>query len=65
MEERLKELELRYTEQQAFVQELSEVVYAQQRQIDALNARLAVLAKKLEAEPGLVDAKADEKPPHY
>lgn len=67
LEARVVELELKYTEQQALVQELSDVIYAQQRQLDAMEAKLALLQKRFDAvgEPGLVDAKADEKPPHY
>lgn len=65
LEARVTELEIRYTEQQQLVQELSDVVYAQQKTIDLLSAELALLKKKLEAEPGLVDANLQEKPPHY
>jgi len=65
MEPRIVELEIRFTEQQAMLQQLSDVVYAQQRTIDKLRADLERLAKKLAGEPGLVDAHADEKPPHY
>ena len=64
-DERLTELEIRFTEQQRLLQELSDVVYAQQRTIDLLEAQLQVFRKKLEAEPGLVDAGQQEKPPHY
>ena len=57
MEERITELELRFTEQERLLQELSGVVYAQQ---------VALLEKKLQAEPGLVDPSADkDPPPHY
>ena len=47
--------------------ELSDVVYAQQRQIDSLRTRLAELASQMEARsqvdrPYTID---DEKPPHY
>lgn len=65
LEARMTELEIRYTEQQKLVQDLSDVVYAQQRSIDLLEAQLAVLKSKLEAEPGLVDSTVQEKPPHY
>ena len=65
LEARLMELEIRYTEQQQLVQDLSDVVYAQQKTIDLLLAELGLLKKKLEGEPGLVDAQAQEKPPHY
>lgn len=63
--ERLAELELRFTEQQHQLEELSSVVYAQQRQLDAMLAHVRIMEKKLEAEPGLVEARGDEKPPHY
>ena len=65
MDDRLTELELRYTELQALVQELSDVVYAQQKELDLLRSEIVLLKRRVEAEPGLVDAKADEKPPHY
>lgn len=64
MESRIIELELRFTEQQHLLQELSEVVYAQQRTLDLLTAELRVLRQKV-PEPGIVDAAENEKPPHY
>jgi SlyX protein len=65
MEQRIAELELRFTEQQELVQQLSEVIYAQQKTVDLLTAELRTLRKKLEGEPGVVDAKDNERPPHY
>jgi SlyX protein len=62
---RLNELELKYTEQQALLQELSDLVYQQQQTLDALKAEVRALGKKLQAEPGLVDAQERERPPHY
>lgn len=62
---RLTELELRSMQQADLVQQLSEALYAQQRQLDRLHGRLEQLQKRVEASPGLVDAAADEKPPHY
>ncbi len=64
-QERLTELELRFMEQQATLQALSDVVYAQARALDALSAEVQQLTKKLQAEPGLVDASEKERPPHY
>ncbi|MGZ3459553.1 MAG: SlyX family protein [Archangium sp.] len=64
-ESRIVELELRYMQQHELLQELSEVRYAQQRELDALRAEVEHLKKKLEEEPGLVDARQQEKPPHY
>jgi SlyX protein len=64
-ESRIVELELRYMQQQELLQELSEVLYAQRRELDGLRAEIDLLKKKLEGEPGLVDARQHEKPPHY
>jgi SlyX protein len=65
MEERIAELELRYTEQQRMLQELSDVVYAQTRVVERLELEVAALREKVAAEPGLVDSTLDEVPPHY
>ena len=64
-ESRIVELELRYMQQQELLQELNDVLYAQRRELDALKAEVDLLKKKLEVEPGLVDAQRQEKPPHY
>ncbi|NOK34669.1 SlyX family protein [Corallococcus exercitus] len=64
-DKRLVELEIRYTQQQELLQELSDVLYQQGRVIDALQAELERLKRKLDAEPGLVDARQHERPPHY
>ncbi len=64
-ESRIVELEQRYMQQQELLQELSEVLYAQQREVDVLRAEVEQLKKKLQGEPGLVDARQHEKPPHY
>jgi len=65
MEERIIELELRFTEQQALLGELSDVLYAQGKALQRLEAEVAALREKLAAEPGLVDATVVERPPHY
>ncbi len=64
-ESRIVELELRYMQQQELLQELSDVLYAQQRELETLRAEVEFLKKKLEGEPGLVEARQQEKPPHY
>ena len=64
-ESRIVELELRYMQQQELLQELSEVLYSQGRELEGLRVELALMKKKLEGEPGLVDAQRQEKPPHY
>ena len=66
MEKRIAELELRYTEQQHLVEELSSEVYRQQREIDLLKSELNLLKQKLgEVDPGIVDAGRVDRPPHY
>ena len=66
MKERIVELELRFTEQQRLLQELSDVVYAQGQSIERLEPELAAMGQKLAAmEPGLVDATISERPPHF
>ena len=66
MEERIVELELRFTEQQRLLQELSDVVYAQGQSLERLEHDLAVMGQKVAAmEPGLVDANLVERPPHF
>lgn len=59
------ELELRYMQQSELLQQLSDALYAQQRELGALKAEVELLKRKLEGEPGLVDAKQQERPPHY
>ncbi|QSQ21661.1 SlyX family protein [Pyxidicoccus parkwayensis] len=64
-EKRIAELELRYMQQQDLLQELSDVLYDQQKTIDALKAEVEFLKRKLAGDPGLVDALQQERPPHY
>ena len=64
-EPRFIELELRYMQQAELLQQLSDVLYAQQQELNALKAEVDLLKRKLEGDPGLVDAKQQERPPHY
>ncbi len=65
MEERIVELETRFMEQQSVLEDLSDVVYGQQKVIDSLLARVDQLEKKLAEQHGAVETRADERPPHY
>jgi len=66
MRERIVELELRFTEQQQMLQQLSDVVYAQGQSLERLEHELAAMGQKLAAmDPGLVDVTIPERPPHY
>ena len=62
---RLQELEIKAMEQQRLLADLSEVIYAQQRELDDLGQRVYRLGQKLAGEPGQVDRNQDENPPHY
>ena len=64
-EARIIELELRYMQQAELLQQLSDTLYAQQQELNALRVEVDLLKRKLEGEPGLVDAKQQERPPHY
>jgi SlyX protein len=69
MDEKLVELETRYSYQEDLLQQLNETVIAQQKQLDEQSRQLQFLHNQLvelresasTAEPG----PADEKPPHY
>ncbi len=62
---RVTELELRYMQQAELLQQLSDVLYTQQKALDVLKAEVELLKSKLAGDPGLVDAKQLERPPHY
>jgi uncharacterized coiled-coil protein SlyX len=62
MESRLTELEIRYTHLERQFVDLSDVVFEQQRHIDALMKELARLRGRMDE---LGESPANEKPPHY
>jgi len=64
-EHRLNELEVRYSHLENTVQELSEVVWRQQQELDALRELVQRLQGRVETDPGLVDANRVDRPPHY
>lgn len=67
MSPRFEELELKLAYLERSNQELGEVVYRQQQELDALKARIERLAERLQAvaeRPQDYSAE-DEKPPHY
>jgi SlyX protein len=63
MDPRIVDLEIRYTHLERQVEELSDVVFAQQRIIDTLSKELLALRNRFE-DPAAVTPRA-EKPPHY
>jgi SlyX protein len=62
MEKRLVDLEIRYTQLERQLDEMSQVLFAQQRLIDGLEKQVQALRSRL-ADAG--DEVANERPPHY
>jgi SlyX protein len=62
---RIQELEIKAMEQQRLLEELSEGLFAQQRQMDDLVRKLQRLGQKVAENPGVVEGGGDDKPPHY
>ena len=60
MEQRLVDLEVRYTHLERLVEDLNQVVFTQQQSIDRLVRQLSELSQRL-----AVATPAAEKPPHY
>ncbi len=67
MEERLIALETRAAFQEDTIAILDDVVTRQQRQIDEMNRKIAILTERVERQDGASEATAaiDESPPHY
>ena len=64
-ETRLADLEARYAHLEKLVSDLSEVMWRQQKELDALKEAYRGLREKMAGDPGLVDASQNERPPHY
>ncbi|HZH57171.1 SlyX family protein [Yanghanlia caeni] len=64
MEDRLVDIELKVISLEDTVQQLNELVYAQQRQLDELRALCRLLIQQQE-EGGAAAMPAHERPPHY
>jgi uncharacterized coiled-coil protein SlyX len=62
MDDRLTELEIRYAHLERQFAELSEVVFEQQKAIEALQREVANATRRLR---DLGEPIVDEKPPHY
>lgn len=66
-DERLTELEIRFSHQDNFIRQLNEVVIEQQVKIEQLEKAVMDLKRNINSETG-VDSRrtlADDKPPHY
>ena len=67
MEERLTDIEVKLAHVEQAFNELSDVLYRQQQQVDRLELSLEALRQQLESNQDGASAGApeDEKPPHY
>ena len=67
MEDRLNDLEGRYTHQERVIEELLDTVYRQQQALDRLEREIGELREQVQiALPSLVARPEDEEPPpHY
>jgi SlyX protein len=65
LEDRVVELELKFTEQQALLEDLSGVVHTQDKELALLRAEVIRLQGRLGAVEERVPLAAAEKPPHY
>lgn len=64
-ESRLDDLEIKCAHLEKTVSELSDVLWHQQQELDALKDGYKGLKERLGADPGLVDASRNDRPPHY
>ncbi|MEQ8280435.1 MAG: SlyX family protein [Deltaproteobacteria bacterium] len=65
MEDRITDLELRYTHQQDLIEKLDAELLGANRTIDVLQKRVERLEHTLEQVLAIVDVPTNEKPPHY
>ncbi|PCI41677.1 MAG: hypothetical protein COB41_10420 [Proteobacteria bacterium] len=67
LNERMIELETKSSYQEHLIQELNEVIISQQKQLDALEARMQRMSDYLKNNQGSQIARPDEEvpPPHY
>jgi len=64
-ETRLDDLEVKCAHLEKMESELSEVLWRQQKELDALKDGYRGIKERLAADPGLVDASVNDRPPHY
>lgn len=63
--ERVDELEVRFSYQENMIQELSGVIFSQQKELEALQAEVKTLRTKLKDFEHSAAEGSQEKPPHY
>lgn len=67
MDERLTELEIRFSHQDDFLHQLNQVVVEQQKKIERLEKELLDLKRNVGSENGISANRnlSEERPPHY
>lgn len=67
LEERIINLEIRYSHQEEFIHQLNEIVVAHQKTIERLEKEVLDLKRSLNAEGGVSGNRSlkDDVPPHY
>ncbi|MFO0596913.1 MAG: SlyX family protein [Myxococcaceae bacterium] len=65
MSDALADVQVKCAYLEKTVGELSDVVWRQQQELDALKEVVRGLKDKLSGDPGLVDASRHDRPPHY
>jgi SlyX protein len=67
IEERITELEIRFSHQDVFIHELNTIVVAQQKTIERLEKEIIDLKRSVNSESGVNPGRSlrDDKPPHY
>lgn len=64
-EERITNLEIRYSHQDEFLAQLNQIVVEQQKTIERLEKELIDIKRSLNSFPGEDRLMKNEKPPHY
>ncbi len=62
---RLADLEVKCAYLERTVLELSDVLWKQQKELDALKEAYRGIKDRLATDPGIVDASRNDRPPHY
>ena len=67
MEEKLIDLEIRFTHQENHIEELDKIIYQQQKTIDSITERLSDLERRLKTatENNILSQSDETPPPHY
>ena len=67
MDQRIIDLEIKFSHQEEFIQQLNQVVIAQQDAIARMEKEILDLKRNINSEGGVQSTRslADDKPPHY